>query len=361
MNRFKYMTWIIRLTIIILWIGCIFGVLWIATQTHTPQTEKNTLQVFAWSEMFVPEIIARFEKETGIKIKIHRYTTNEELLIKLKASQGKGYDLTNPSDYAVQILIKENLLKKIDHSKLDFLDQINPTICNYDYDPGNKYSIPYEWEVYCFGIDKTYFQNEMFNPSWSEVFSPPKKPYRIAMVNDPIEAVNFASFYLFGYKDKLNAEQTEKVHTLLNKQKKWVEAYAGLRADYLLTTKNCHVALCSSSYAFRAAKESPDIQFIIPKEGSFISIENMCIPIHSKKEDLVYKFLNYVYRPDNLGQDCSTYYNFPATMNTSPYLNVPQAFKDFLNNSENYAGKLHMIHHVIPEEQTRSIWIDIKS
>jgi len=352
---------IIRTLIVTLWSALIFALLLISKDEYFPQYEEKTIDVFCWPEMFLPEGIERFKKETGIRVRLHYYTSNEEMLVKLKATKGKGYNLIIPSDYAVKILIKNGMLKPLDKTKLNFLQNLNPILVGLDYDPENIYALPYQWEIFGFGIDTEYFKHHPFTPSWKQIFSTPEPNYKIAMVNDPIEAVNFATFYLFGPKKKITKEQIYRVQSLLERQRTWVEAYAGLRADYLLATKNCQIALCTSSYIFRASKNYSHIKFVVPEEWSFISIENISIPVNSKKDDLVYTFLNYIYNPKQMGPDCNVFLNFPATTDVYPYLEVSDDYIHFLKNSEEYQGKLHFIRHLIPEKRSRAIWVKVKS
>jgi len=354
-------TFYIRLIILSCWIALIAGSLWMTTIHFSPKSEENTLQVYGWPEMFLPEVLDEFEKETGIKVRMHYYTTNEEMLVTMKATGGKGYDLIIPSDYAVSMLIQEDLLKPIDHSQLNFLDTLNPILLKHDYDPENQYAIPYQWEVFGFGVDSDYFQNKKLKSSWETIFNPQDPDIKLAMVNDPIEAVNFAAYYLNGAKPKLNEKKTRKIRDLLSEQKSWVEAYAGLRADYLLATKNCHVALCTSSYIFRSSTQYSHVKFMAPKEWTFISIENMSIPKASTKEAQVYEFLNFIYKAENLGKDSNVFFTFPATTNTTPYLEVPPEYLEFLENSHLFEGKLYFIRHLIPEREIRKLWVEIKS
>ncbi len=132
--------------------------------------EKNTINVFTWGDILDLKVVADFEKDTGIKVKFNYYSSNEELLVKLKATKGEGYDLIVPSDYAVDNLIKENLLKKIDKSKLTFWHQINPNLLSHFFDPHNNYSIPFAWEIFVLGINKDYFAHYKEPNSWGLLF-----------------------------------------------------------------------------------------------------------------------------------------------------------------------------------------------
>ena len=354
-------TFFLKTGIIFAWLTLIFGTLWFSSLRYFPDEESQTIQAFIWPGIFHPDLVPEFEKETGIKVKLHYYTSNEELFVKLKALGGKGYDLIVPSDYAVEILKEDNLLKKIDKTKLNFLPSINPILMNHYFDPENIFSIPYQWEVYGLGINVDLAKDVERNPSWDFIFNEKSIHGKIAMLSDPVEAVTFAAFYLFGPKQHLSEEQSYRVRRLLKRQKKWVESYAGPRADYLLTTKNCDIALSQSSSIFRTAKQNSNIKFILPKEWGIISIENVCIPSESSKEELVYQFLNFLYRPENLKKNTDMFFSFPARNDMASYIDISEEFTTIYNHPESDKGKFHFFRHLIPEKEIRDIWIDVKS
>src|SRR6185369_5108049 len=108
-----------RSGIILFWVVLIFCALYLP-KCEVAKYDKNTLNVFVWGDILEPAVVADFEKETGIKLNFSYYSSNEELIVKLKATKGEGYDLIIPSDYAVNILIKEDLLKKFDKNKFAY-------------------------------------------------------------------------------------------------------------------------------------------------------------------------------------------------------------------------------------------------
>ncbi|MBF5059611.1 extracellular solute-binding protein [Candidatus Neptunochlamydia vexilliferae] len=345
--------------IIFMWIALIFGVLTFSKRESSSKKEEKTIDVFAWSEAFFPETIEAFTNETGINVRMHYYTSNEELLTKLRACKGKGYDLIIPSDYTVKILIDEEMLKPLDKSQLEFASHLNPVLLGRDYDPDNTYSLPYEWEIFGFGIDVDAFDSPP--TSWKELFSPSMEETKIAMTNDPIEAVNFAAYHLFGEDPTISDEGVYRISHLLKTQKKWVESYAGLRADYLLATKNCQIALSTGSFIFRSLDHSPHVKFVLPDDYTFISIENVCIPKYSEKEALTYLFLNKVYAPKAISKYCSTFYTFPATTNCYPLIEAPPYYMEILQDPEFHKRRLYFIRHLISEKEARTLWINVKS
>lgn len=349
-----------RSSIILFWIVLLFmGLYW--PKWKILNYEANSINIFAWGDILEPSVIADFERETGIKIYLNYYSSNEELLVKVKATRGEGYDLIIPSDYAVSHLAHEGLLKELDKSKLNFLHNINPVLLNHAYDPENRYSIPFEWELFGLGIDKEFFEGRSFRPSWKYVFDPKSVYYNITMINDPIETVLLAGYYLYGNIDTLTPAQTEAVKQVLFQQKNWVEAYADFRGDYFLATRNCPLVVASSSYIERSKRQFPFIDFVVPDEGTFLSIENISIPAACSKDALVYKFINYLFRPESVARHFNTYGFFPSTIDAMPLLSSDERTKAIIQSSPASFKKYHFTKELLPEQQVQDLWVELKT
>ncbi len=352
------MKWFTRSLITISWLILIFSCLYLPKWEFL--SNKDSLNVFAWGDILDPAAIAEFEKESGIKVNLNYYSSNEELLVKLKVTKGEGYDLIIPSDYAVLLLKNEGLLKELNYSKLGFLNRINPRLLHHNYDLENKYSIPYEWEIFGLGIDKDYFKDRPLIPSWKMIFDRAFVNYKIAMTNDPAEALPLAAFYLFKQVNPLNASQIQDVKNLLLTQKAWVEAYASFRGDYFLATKNCPVVFASSSYIWRTMKLFPFVDFIVPEEGSFITIENLCIPKASNKEEAVYKLINFLYRPHIIQRHFELFGFFPPTLDAFSTFSLDEKAKRWVYASEEDFSKFHFFRPIVSSQQLRDLWVELK-
>ena len=103
----------------------------------------NELNVLNWSSYIPDSIINDFEKETGIKVNYGSYSSNEELLAKISTSKSGTYDLIFPSDYMVELMIKRNLIDKIDKNKIPNIKNLNKNYMNLEYDKNNDYSLPF--------------------------------------------------------------------------------------------------------------------------------------------------------------------------------------------------------------------------
>ncbi len=350
----------VRSGIILFWLVLIFCALYLP-KYEIIREESNTLNVYVWGDILEPSIVADFEKETGIKLNLSYYSSNEELIVKLKATKGEGYDLIIPSDYAVNILIKEDLLKRFDKEKFAYWNNLNPNLMGQYFDPGNDYSIPFEWELYGFGIDKDYFAHHPQTPSWGMIFNPEIVNYKLVMINDPIEVVEIAAFYLYGLVDNLSDTQANAITRLLIQQKPWVAAYANFRGDYFLATKNVSLVVATSSYIFRSKRQFDFMGFVVPEEGSFLTIENFCIPKPSKKEELTFKFLNYLCSPKSVEAHFNTYGQFPSAQHPLDIFHRdPEAAKYIFSTTEDFKN-YHFIRNILPEEETRDIWVEVKN
>ena len=240
-----------RTSIVFLWILLIFGILFLSNITSSKSKQDTTLHIFTWSDVIPKKVIKEFEKETGVKVTLDYYSSNEELFVKLKASNGVGYDLVIPSDYAVKTLIKEGMLSKIDHSEINFSQDLNPFLLNHEYDPDNAYSLPLQWDIAGFGIDTEKLDIQPENYTWGHLFDESLLKYQVVMSNDPVEAFCIASQYLFGKKIALSKQEAQQVKQLLQAQKSHVEAYAVPRSDFILASKNAAVAYGLSAYIIR--------------------------------------------------------------------------------------------------------------
>jgi spermidine/putrescine transport system substrate-binding protein len=347
-----------RLFIILSWIAVIFAILYFPNWQIISPTSK-TLNIFAWGDILEPSVIANFEKETGIKVNLSYYSSNEELLVKMRATKGFGYDLIIPSDYAVHALTQEGLLKELDPHQFSFWQELNPLLLNHSFDKGNRVSVPFGWEIFGLGIDKGYFTTHPLNASWDMVFTP--QGFKISMLNDPIEVMALSAFYLFRTTSLVNDTQIQAMKSLLINQKKWVEAYANFRGDYFIATKNCPVVVSTSSYMQRSMRQFPFVGFVVPKEGTFITIENLCIPKASCKANNAYQFINYLFKPESIRKHYLSYGFFPTSLTRLHTIEKDESTRSLIISTPETFANYHFIQNVLPEQTMHDMWIEIKT
>jgi len=344
----------IRVIIIAAWVFVCTIFLWLPSIVERFYTTKS-ITILAWPTLIDTQKLHEFEKDTGIKVHVRYFENNEELYAKIKGTKGAGYDLIMPSDYMVDIMIKDSLLKKIDKTKLTFFSDLHPHLVGNYYDPHNEYSMPFFWSVYGIAIDKDYFATHELKKSWALVFDPKLAQPHTSMIDDARELILIAARYLFGNISSLNDAQLQEIQALLIQQKQWVEVYTEDRANYLLASKACPVAVILSAVVARIMRTFKNIEFFIPEEGSFLVIDSFAMPAASNKDEYVYSFLNYMYKPEVLSHYINKFGYF------SPLKTSDTSHEAFAILGPNKFTKVDFFRNIISKKQMSNIWIALKS
>jgi spermidine/putrescine transport system substrate-binding protein len=264
-------------------------------QSDAPATA--TLNLFIWEEYLDPEIKEDFYKETGIRIVESNFGSNEDMLAKIQA--GASFDLIVPSDYMVKVMRRMNLLQKLDHRLLPNMVHLDDWFHTFQYDPTHEWSIPFQWSTTGIAYNK-----KLVSPapdSWAFLFDPAKAAAfkgRISMLNDPREVIGATLLYL-GYPpnstDPAHLAAAEKV---LRAQKSLIAKYDSESFEDSLAAGETVIAHGWSGEFAVAQTQNPDIDFVLPKEGAIIFIDNLAIPVGCKNIEAAHAFINYLLRPE---------------------------------------------------------------
>jgi spermidine/putrescine transport system substrate-binding protein len=318
--------------------------------------QKKSITLFTWPLILDAKVLKEFENETGIKVYISYYETNEELYSKFRQGGTLGYDLVIPTDYIVHQLIKDDLIQELDKNKLDFFNTLDPRVTNHYFDPSNRYSMPYFWGVYGLGINTSYFDGVVPQATWGLLFDQALIPAPIAMTDAPREAIMLAAQYLFGTTESLNdPDKVEQVKALLIKQKQWVQLYNEARTEDLLLGASCPIVTALSPDVWKVKQDEDDtgdIAFIRPP-NSFVFIDSFVMPKSTKKADLVYQLLNFLYRPEII-QHHMNEYGF-----CSPVIGLTSGAPDVYCPKPNQMVSLSFFKDVVPLQVIDDIWVSV--
>jgi len=254
---------------------------------------RATLNVLIWSNYISPRVVRAFEEKTGVRVNIETYDSNEALLAKLQAGV-VAYDLIVPSDYMVRILIRENLLRPLDLTRLPNLRHLDPSALRLPFDPTNTYSLPYTRGVTGIG----YRKDKIAGPigSWADLWDARWRG-RIVMLDDMREVFG-AALKLLGYSlNSTDPEQLRQARDLLRRQKPLVRAYDSANFDQLLLSGEAWIAQAWDGQIIKARRENPNIEFVIPREGTTLIVDNLCIPRSAERPDLAHDFINFLLDP----------------------------------------------------------------
>jgi spermidine/putrescine transport system substrate-binding protein len=262
------------------------------------QELAEELHIYNWSEYIDPEIFDDFEEEFGIKVIEDTFSSNEDLLAKLQAG-ATGYDIIVPSDYMVDIMRELELLSEINYDNIPNFENIDAKFKDPPYDPGNKYSIPYQWGTTGIGYDADFFENPP--DTWAYIFDPETvSPYagRMTMLNDSREVIGAALKYLGYSLNSTNEQELEEAKQLLLQQKEWVSSYDSDAFGDLIASGDAVIGHGWSGGYFMAAVEAPNVWYVIPEEGGVIWTDNLAIPKTAPSQYTAEVFIDYLLRPD---------------------------------------------------------------
>jgi spermidine/putrescine-binding protein len=268
------------------------------TAAPTTPPLADELHVYNWSEYIDPQIYQDFEDEFGVKVIEDTFASNEDLLAKLQAG-ATGYDLIVPSDYMVAIMTELDLLAPLNYDNIPNFSNISAKFKDPPYDPGNKYSVPYQWGTTGIGYDTNVFEEAP--DSWGYLFDPDMAaPYagKISMLNDPREAIGAALKYLGYSLNTTDEAQLEEAKQLLLRQKEWLATYDSEGFEDLLAAGETVLAHGWSGDFFMAAEEAEQVWYVIPKEGAVIWTDNLAIPKSAPNQYTAEVFIDYLLRPE---------------------------------------------------------------
>jgi spermidine/putrescine transport system substrate-binding protein len=275
--------------------------------TAGTSTEEKKLNIFSWAEYIPQSVLDGFTKETGIQISVENYASNEELIGKLLAGGGK-YDLIQPSEYAIEVLIKDNQLTPLNQEALTNLGNLAPEFRSMVFDPGNKYSVPFMagFVGICVNTEKVKTPIKGF----SDVFVPALKN-RIVVLDDSREIVSWALGESgLGIND-VSPENLAKIKPLLQKWLPLVKVYDSDSPKTALKNGDVDIGVVWSGEAAILYNDDKKFQFVLPEKGAHLFVDSMAIPKTAAHPQNAHLFINYLLRPDvsKMISDEFPYYN----------------------------------------------------
>lgn len=255
-----------------------------------------TLNVYNWGLNIADgtngsvDVVSEFEKLTGINVNYTTYDTNESLYAKLK-SGGASYDVIVPSDYMIGKMISEGMLEKLNYDNIPNIKKIGQQYRSLPYDPQNEYSVPYTWGVVGLVYNKTMVEETP--DSWDALWDP-RYEKSILMFNNSRDAFAIAARRMGKSLNPKSIGDVTQIAKELKKQKSVVQAWV---MDEIYDKMEGGEAALAPYYAGDAQimiGENPDLDFVIPKEGTNYFVDAMCIPAGSQHKEAAEMFINFM-------------------------------------------------------------------
>lgn len=265
------------------------------TKTNNKAAFENRIFVYNWGSYLAPELLTKFEQETKIKVVYETFNTNEDLYVKLTNSSNK-YDVIVPSDYMIERLIKEDLLKPLSYDLLPNAKYINPEFTKATYDPGNLYSVPFFWGT----VGILYNPDLVSDPvtGWDILFNEKYKG-NIIMLDSSRDNMLIALRQHGFSANSTNLDELELAKQDLTRQFPLVYAYLVDQAKDHMINEECALAVLYSGDALDAISENPKLRYFIP-DNSNIWTDAMCIPKNANNIEAAHAFINFMLKPENM-------------------------------------------------------------
>ena len=301
--------------------------------------EGQTLRIYNWGEYVGEHIIQDFEKETGAKVMLENFDSNEQMYIKV--ANKEAYDILVPSDYMIERLISEGYLQKLDKSKLTCMDKLNKAVKGLPYDPKNEYSVPYFWGTVGIVYDKTKVSEEDLKKEGYNIFLDQKYKGDIYLYDSERDSFMMALKAL-GYSMN-TSDQGE-----IDKAYQWLLKCVGTMKPEIVTDEIIDnmaqarkaLGLIYSGDATYVMAENPKMGYYLPDSGTNQWSDAMVIPKNAKNVELAHAFINYAS-------------DYDGAYDNSSYVGYTSANKKVMEDLHGKGGEFEGIDAYIPRTDNK--------
>ena len=259
--------------------------------------ENGEVYVYNWGEYIDPDTITMFEEETGIKVVYDEFETNETMYPKVE-SGSSAYDVICPSDYMIKKMIDNDLLQELDFDKMPNA-KANIGAQYYEqseaFDPGNRYAVPYCWGTVGILYNKTMVDEPV--TSWSILWD--EKYADSILMQDSVRDLFMVGLKSLGYSmNSTDEKELNEAKDLLIQQKPLVQAYVIDQVRDKMIGNEAALGVIYSGEAIFTQRENPDLEYVIPKEGTNVWIDGWVIPKNAANVENAEKFIDFMCRGD---------------------------------------------------------------
>ncbi len=261
----------------------------------------KVLNLYIWSNYISPETIKKFEQRNGVRVNVDLYDTNEAMLAKVQTGN-VSYDLLCPSNYPIESLLHQKLLRPLDHSALPHLTNIDPRFLDKPYDPGNRYSVPYFWGSCGIAYDK---KRVGAVDSWGALWDARYKG-RVLMLDDPRETIGATLLWKGLSVNATEPASLELAKRLLLEQKPLVKTYNASNFEDVLLSRDVWIAQGWNGQFAKVMDVDHDLEYVIPKEGASLFVDSLVIPASAPHPALAHAFIDFTLEAEIAAEICRT-------------------------------------------------------
>jgi len=274
---------------------CLALCLLLAAPAFSLAEEAKVLNLLTWETYIDDGVIAAFEQETGIRVVYFPMETNEDMELKMRQNGGSEYDLILASDYALSTLRKENLIQKLDLSKLANYENLDESYLGQYFDPSSEYVIPYVAGSPLIVYDPAKIDLEItgYADLWDESLVD-----SVAMIDMARMVVGIALKTMGESMNETDPEILAQAKEVLMPLLPNIRTFDFNALQTAVISGEASVGFLFTSQVFLAVLERPDLEVVYPKEGLGFGIDGFVIPVQAEHPGNAHLFLDYLLRPE---------------------------------------------------------------
>lgn len=267
--------------------------------------EDHVIYLYTWGDYMDESLLDEFTEKTGYEVVVDYFSTNEDMYVKLKQG-GCDYDVVCPSDYMIERMINEDMLLPLDHSVIQ-MPELLPVLHDLDYDPDNRYSVPYFWGTLGLIYDTSVIHKPItgYADLWDE-------QYRdlIIMPNNQRDAIAIALKYLGYSMNSTDLEELAEAEAALIEQKHLVYAYLGDEARDMMLAGNAPLGVVYNGDAFLMCDENENFAYVIPQEGTNLWVDAWVVPKNAQHPQAAMELIHFLSQPEIAAANAEYVYGY---------------------------------------------------
>ncbi|WP_300365576.1 ABC transporter substrate-binding protein [Brachyspira sp.] len=269
---------------------------------HKYKDKNLSVNVYNWGEYISDgsdgslDVNKAFEELTGIKVNYSTFASNEELYVKLKVG-GIQYDVIIPSDYMIEKLIRENLIRKLNFNNIPAHTNIGKRFKSLAFDTKGEYSLAYTWGVTGIIYNNKLVEEDEKNIDWKLLFDNKYKG-QILMYYNPRDAFGIAQAYLGYSLNTTDETELRECARILKQQKPLVQSYVMDEIYDKMESGEAALGVYYAGDSLSMIDSNPNLNFVIPKKGANLFVDSLCIPTSSSALELAEMYINFLSEPE---------------------------------------------------------------
>jgi putrescine transport system substrate-binding protein len=287
--------------------------------------DERVLNIYNWSDYIDDRTIPLFQATSNLRVNYDVYSSNEDLLARMRSGP-TDYDIIVPTSWFIPTYLKLDLIEPLRQDLMPNLTNLDKEFVETDYDPGNRYTVPWQWGTSGIGFNRKQAGAEV--DSWASVFEPSAAMGgRVTLLREVTDLIGCALIYLGRSPNSTKDSDLAEVVKLVRSIKPKLKGFSSDTYIDELAAGETWLSQGWSGDVFQARDQNQDVSYVIPKEGTLQFVDVMAVPKGAPHAGNAARFMNYVLHP-KVQARISSYVSYGTPVSLAKPLLPPEQTKD---------------------------------